>query len=158
MFNHININHANEIEIQSKSKVKRNTKHRDKDKFIIRTGRMEKKAIENHLSRKYYDIVSLDENDQEIPLSCVGTALDVSRYKIVAPHLRKYRNRFGGMKFMIHLKLRMEKAIKSPDENDDEEIRWFNSKMEILESMNEFDDIYSKQTSKIWNEISDKKC
>ena len=56
---------------------------------------------------------------------------------------------------MIHLKLRMEKAIKSPDENDDEEIRWFNSKMEILESMNEFDDIYSKQTSKIWNEISD---
>ena len=87
MFNHININHANEIEIQSKSKVKRNTKHRDKDKFIIRTGRMEKKAIENHLSRKYYDIVSLDENEQEIPLSCVGTALDVSRYKIVAPHL-----------------------------------------------------------------------
>ena len=44
---------------------------------------------------------------------------------------------------MIHLKLRMEKAIKSPDENDDEEIRWFNSKMEILESMNEFDDIFT---------------
>ena len=47
----------------------------------------------------------------------------------------------------------MERALQSPDQTDDEAVRWFNSNMETLEQMDQFDEVYSRQSSKIWTEI-----
>ena len=117
-------------------------------KYVVKTNRRELQALNRRLTQKYFDFQIVDEVPRK--LQCIGEALDLSRYNIVKPHIRKFRREIGNIKFMLHLKARM---VKTFSQDGQSEIKWFNSNNIEIEGLHQFNQVFNTMAAQIWEQF-----
>ena len=156
LIDHVRAAHPRILNEERSQRLEGKTKKRGRT-YRLTTGRPEKSFCKRRCTSNYFDIVLLDDNNQpadrpaRIPALCVGESLDSFRDAVIRPHVRRYFNQFGSLRFNIRLRVVMERAFRYS--SDDEQVKFFNSHSLPLNSMSDFTRVYNDHCQKIHHEF-----